>query len=172
MEQANVGVPVPEGSAVVASPSAGNVEKMSDRARRWWDMTPKTVKIGVLVVLVLLVVVLIAWFADRSRRETLKTSMPMAHRLIKEASRWGMTSEQDESPYLALIHANYAVAYARAAREAAPETDIAKKLHVDLSELVSQLSDVQEKAVRRLSRVCPDAVPDMGPISVATGWMG
>jgi hypothetical protein len=152
-------------------PAAPKPNSFVDKAKGAWNSTSNATKIGVLVILVVLVVAIVAWFADRGRRENLKTTLPMAEKLIRVSSKWGVASAQDQSPLLALEHANYAVAYARAAREVASEADIAKKLHVDLPELIAELTEVQDRAVRKMSRACPSLVPDVGPVSVATGWI-
>lgn len=155
------------GSQTGAAPNKGFVDKIKGT----WNSIPQAAKIVVLVVLVLSVIGVVAWLADRGRRENLKTTLPLAEKLVRVSSKWGVASAQDSSPLLALEHANYALAYARAAREIASEADIAKKLRVDLSELIVELTEVQDRAVRKFSRACPDLVPDVGPVSVATGWI-
>lgn len=163
--------PAENPTSTKAATASMNAAAWKENAKKCIDKVPPAAKIGFVVVLVLLVCGLVAYFVGKAQTSHTKKNLPLVQRLIREASRWGTSSAQDSSPLVSLMHANYALAYARAARELMSETEIARMLRIDLSELIHYLTAQQEKAVQKCSRVCPELIPDAGPISVASGWI-
>ena len=76
--------------------------------------------------------------------------------LIRQASRWSVASQQDESPMIALLHANYAVGFLWALQDIATERDIERVLgRGKLSTFRKKIVTIQDKATQAVSSACP-----------------
>ncbi len=92
-------------------------------------------------------------------RRTLET-------LIRQAARWSTAATQDEHPFIAVLHANYGVAYALALRQVASDQEIMAKTGVDPWELEHKVIAIQDDAALDLSRKCPELSRRLGPLAV------
>lgn len=85
--------------------------------------------------------------------------------LVKQAARWSTAALQDDHPFIAVLHANYGVAYALALRQIAPDREIIVATGVDPFVLERKVIKVQEKAALALSRECPELSESLGPLA-------
>lgn len=81
--------------------------------------------------------------------------------LVRQTSRWSVASEQDESPLISLLHANYGVAYASIMRDIATDDEIKSISGIDIRDFQQKISDIQDKATRKVSDACPSFVGNM-----------
>ena len=58
--------------------------------------------------------------------------------MIRQTSRWAVASEQDKSPMISVLHANYAVGYLQALQDIASEKEINKYLDFGGTKLFGQ----------------------------------
>jgi hypothetical protein len=79
--------------------------------------------------------------------------------LIRQTARWAIASEQDESPMVAVLHANYAVGYLQALQDIYTENDINK--FIDLQDFKYKLYKIQDDAVKKVVNICPEYVGDI-----------
>ena len=86
--------------------------------------------------------------------------------LIRQAARWSTAATQDEHPFIAVLHANYGVAYALALRQLASDQEIVAKTGVNPWELEHQVIAIQDDAALELSRKCPELSKRLGPLAV------
>lgn len=133
---------------------------------------PFSIKLAIGVALIFaLCIVLTKCYAEWRKAKTHR-DIAIVQRLIKDAGQSGTKSKQDSSALVALRHADYAVAYAKAARHIMSDADIARHLRIDLSELIYMLTDRQEKAMQQCIHLCPALQPEDGAVAVTSGWLG
>lgn len=73
--------------------------------------------------------------------------------LIRQTARWTVASQQDTSPMIALLHANYAAGYLQALELITTEQEIN---HItNLQKLRTFVYDTQDRAARNVMDSCP-----------------
>ena len=75
--------------------------------------------------------------------------------LLRQTARWSAASSQDESPIVALLHANYGAGYLWALKDIATGNEIKKATGVDISEFEKKIVSIQDKATKKVSGLCP-----------------
>ena len=75
--------------------------------------------------------------------------------LVRQCSRWAVAAQQDTSPMVALLHANYATGYLWALRDIATDKDIQSIASINILEFQKQITDVQDKCTKLVSKTCP-----------------
>lgn len=81
------------------------------------------------------------------------------NKLIRQTSRWAIAAEQDNNPYVANLHATYALGYLMALREIYDDETIKNLTHIDIRKLDREVTRIMDDAVQKLLTVCPDAQP-------------
>ncbi|MDD4931435.1 MAG: hypothetical protein PHG66_04820 [Candidatus Colwellbacteria bacterium] len=81
--------------------------------------------------------------------------------LVRQTARWSVASDQDESPLISLLHANYGVAYASIMRDIATDEEIKSIAGIDIIDFQRKISDIQDKATRKVADICPLFVGNM-----------
>lgn len=81
------------------------------------------------------------------------------NKLIRQTSRWAIAAEQDTNPYVANLHATYALGYLMALREIYDDETIKNLTHIDIRKLDREVTRIMDDAVQKLLTVCPDAQP-------------
>ena len=79
--------------------------------------------------------------------------------LVRQSARWTIASEQDENPYIAMLHANYGAGYIFALRSIATDAQIKNATNLDVVKLEREILKVQDNSFVKLARVCPDGQP-------------
>ena len=85
----------------------------------------------------------------------MKTSLEI---LVRQAARWAVAADQDESPMIALLHANYAAGYLWALQDIATPAEVTLYTGVDSHQLKKEIIAIQDKCTQRLARLCPDFI--------------
>ncbi len=106
-----------------------------------------------IVVLLAIVSVLSRWAANDKRRHTTHSAHAL-RQLVDQAIKWWQRSRQDTDPVLRTMHANYAVAYASAARELGSEDEI-RQLGLHYEPLTRKILDAQGDSIKHLALLCP-----------------
>ena len=75
--------------------------------------------------------------------------------LLRQTARWSAASSQDESPIVALLHANYGAGYLWALKDIATGNEIKKATGVEISEFEKKIVGIQDKATKKVSGLCP-----------------
>ena len=95
-------------------------------------------------------------WSDDFKTKSIKT-------LLRQCSRWAVAAEQDESPLISLLHANYAAGYLWALKDIATEEEIKSVSSVDIQEFEKKITDVQDKSTKAVTAVCPDFIGNSDP---------
>ena len=90
--------------------------------------------------------------------------------LVRYATQWATTSQQDENPLLSLTHINYALSYAYVARKLVPSKEVERIVNVNLDELIFLLEEEQLIAIQKIHAQCPSLQPN-GVFAANTGWL-
>jgi hypothetical protein len=73
---------------------------------------------------------------------------------------------QDDHPFIAVLHANYGVAYILALRQIASDAQVIRETGIDPWKLERKVVKVQENAALALSLECPELAEELGPLAV------
>lgn len=73
--------------------------------------------------------------------------------IVRQTARWAGASQQDKSPMISLLHANYAAGYLQALELIATENEINEVMN--LQKLRVKVYGSQDAAARRVMSVCP-----------------
>ena len=86
---------------------------------------------------------------------------------IIQASRWGIASLSDQSPFIANLHANYAVGYLIALRAFASDQQIKEASGVDIIQFEREITNAQRRAAQKLGKACPNVIGVNSPLLVS-----
>ena len=75
--------------------------------------------------------------------------------LLRQSSRWAIAADQDVSPLIALLHANYGAAYLWALLQVASEEQINNSVNIDLQKFKKEISAIQDAATQKATKACP-----------------
>ena len=76
--------------------------------------------------------------------------------LVRQAARWATTAQQDTSPYLSVMHSNYATGYLMSLKDIARPVDIHRVTGIDFPTFEKHILNVQEMVNTRLKEKVPD----------------
>lgn len=79
--------------------------------------------------------------------------------LLRQTSRWAVASEQDKSPMISVLHANYAIGYLQALQDIATEKEINQ--YVNFPRFKEILYKIQDNAVKKVVSSCPEYTGDL-----------
>lgn len=96
---------------------------------------------------------LVLFFLFRSRQHKCQHQQDIIHALVRQLARWTIASQQDQSPMIALLHANYGAGYLQALELIATENDINKV--TNLQDLRTKVYTTQDKAAQQVMTTCP-----------------
>lgn len=90
--------------------------------------------------------------------------------LVRQTARWAVASQQDTSPMVALLHANYAAGYLQALELIARESEI-NRFH-DLMFLRKKVYETQDRAVQKALSACPAYAGEVADKELASLGVG
>jgi hypothetical protein len=79
-------------------------------------------------------------------------------KLVRQSARYAVAAQQDESPVIAILHANYAAAYFYALKDIASESQIHNATGIDVKKFKEHVTNVQDMVTRKTSEKCPEFV--------------
>jgi hypothetical protein len=82
-------------------------------------------------------------------------------KLVKQSAKWATTAQQDESPLLATLHANYAVGYLWALKDLYDTEEISKKAGVNITQFEEHILNVQDMVTKKVIKKCPEFEGDV-----------
>ena len=80
--------------------------------------------------------------------------------LVRQASRWSTAAEQDESPLIAVLHANYGAGYLWALKDIATDYQIEKATGINLLKFENEIMKIQDDATKKMASICKDYAPE------------
>ena len=82
-------------------------------------------------------------------------------KLVKQSAKWATTAQQDESPLLATLHANYAVGYLWALKDLYGTDEISKTAGVNITQFEEHILNVQDMVTKKVIKRCPEFEGDV-----------
>ena len=76
--------------------------------------------------------------------------------LVKQAAKWATTAQQDTSPYLSVMHSNYATGYLMSLKDIASPQQIHSVTGIDFVTFEKHILNVQEIVNTRLQEKVPE----------------
>jgi hypothetical protein len=77
-------------------------------------------------------------------------------KLVRQSARYATAAQQDKSPMIALLHANYAAAYLYALKDIATESQIHNVTGIDVKKFKEHVVNVQDMVTTKTSETCPE----------------
>ena len=82
-------------------------------------------------------------------------------KLVRQSARYAVAAQQDASPVIAVLHANYAAAYFYALKDIASESQIHTATGIDVKKFKEHVTNVQDMVTRKTSEKCPEFVGEV-----------
>ena len=82
-------------------------------------------------------------------------------KLIRQSARYATAAQQDKSPVIAVLHANYATAYLYAVKDIANESQIHNATGIDVKKFKEHVTNVQDMVTKKTSEECPNFAGDV-----------
>lgn len=95
------------------------------------------------IMIFLIIFYITSYNYDCNKKEIIKT-------LARQAARWSTAAEQDNNPYIALLHANYGAGYLWALKDIATDNEIEEVLNIDVLKFRDDITTIQDNVSRRI----------------------
>mgnify|MGYP000014685027 CR=1 FL=1 len=82
-------------------------------------------------------------------------------KLVRQSARYAVAAQQDASPVIAVLHANYAAAYFYALKDIASESQIHNATGIDVKKFKEHVTNVQDMVTKKTSEKCPEFVGEV-----------
>jgi hypothetical protein len=82
-------------------------------------------------------------------------------KLVRQSARYATAAQQDASPVIAVLHANYAAAYIYALKDIATDSQIHNATGIDVKKFKEHVMNVQDMVTRKTSEKCPEFVGEV-----------
>ena len=106
----------------------------------------------------LLAAALLFFIFIRSSNGTSKTNI---EKLARQAARFATAAQQDESPLVSVLHANYSAGYLWALKDIATPKQIHNATGVDIQKFEEHISNVQDMVTKKTLKKCPEFAGDV-----------
>lgn len=80
-------------------------------------------------------------------------------KLVRQAARWSTAAIQDESPMIAVLHANYGAGYLWSLKDIATDSDIESATGINIKRFENEIIKAQDYATKKMIGVCPKFAP-------------
>ena len=87
--------------------------------------------------------------------------VPPIKKLVQQSAKWATMAQQDESPIIAVLHANYAVGYLWAVKDIAGSSEISRQSGVDIKQFEEHIFNVQSMVTKKILKKCPELSGDI-----------
>jgi len=77
-------------------------------------------------------------------------------KLLRQSARFATAAQQDESPIIATLHANYAAGYLWALKDIATPKQIHQNTGVELKQFEEHILNVQDMISKKVVQKCPE----------------
>lgn len=124
-----------------------------------WSTIPQIKWALIVTGIVILVAGMSKWSGHNGPRYS-RGFMQQVENLVNQATKWHLTAKQDQNPMVAMMHADFALAYITAARKLLPDHDIERITSVKVAELQTFLESDQQQAMERILYTCPYLKPE------------
>ena len=80
-------------------------------------------------------------------------------KLVRQAARWSTAAIQDESPMIAVLHANYGAGYLWSLKDIATDSEIESATGIDVKKFEKEIVMAQDYATKKMIGICPKFAP-------------
>lgn len=77
-------------------------------------------------------------------------------KLLRQSARYATAAQQDESPIIATLHANYAAGYLWALKDVATPKQVNQNTGVDLKTFEEHILNIQDMVSKKVVQKCPE----------------
>ena len=77
-------------------------------------------------------------------------------KLIRQSARYATAAQQDKSPVIAVLHANYAAAYLYAVNDISSNSQIHNATGIDVKKFSEHVTNVQDMVTKKTTETCPE----------------
>ena len=81
--------------------------------------------------------------------------------LVRQCSRWAAAAEQDKSPIINLLHANYGAGFLWALKDIYTDQEIQQAANINILEFEKKIIHIQDKSTKIVSKNCPQFYKDL-----------
>jgi len=92
-------------------------------------------------------------YANNSTTDNVKASI--IKKLSRQASRWTIASQQDQSPMIAVLHANYGAGYLWALKDISNANEIFRATGINIDKFENKILQIQDISTRKAVLDCP-----------------
>lgn len=110
--------------------------------------------IGLFSMFIINQIVIKCWISN----DTKKFHNKIINKLVRQTARWATAASQDDNPVIAILHANYSAGYLWALKDIATNNEIENTAKIDMNKFEENIVNTQDKANKKLIRLCPDFV--------------
>lgn len=118
----------------------------------------KNIIIGVLIGFILMYIInqilSKCWISNNTK----KFHNKLINKLVRQTARWATAASQDDNPVIEVLHANYAAGYLWALKDIATNKDIENATKIDMNKFQKNVVDIQDKANKKLVKLCPNFI--------------
>lgn len=118
----------------------------------------KNIIIGVLIGFILMYIInqilSKCWISNNTK----KFHNELINKLVRQTARWATAASQDDNPVIEVLHANYAAGYLWALKDIATNKDIENATKIDMNKFQKNVVDIQDKANKKLVKLCPNFI--------------
>ena len=79
-------------------------------------------------------------------------------KLVRQSARYATAAQQDRSPVIAVLHANYAAAYLYALKDVYTDSQIHNATGIDVRKFTQHVVNVQDSVTKKTTESCPEFV--------------
>ena len=106
---------------------------------------------------IIIISILLIFALFLGSRSTIKNDKKsIIDKMIRQSARYATAAEQDESPVVAVLHANYSAAYFYALTEIASHDEIHAATGIDVKKFREHMIRVQDDPTRKIIDACPE----------------
>ena len=80
----------------------------------------------------------------------------MISKIMRGSARWSLASKQDNSPLVAVLHANYGCAYLWALKDVFNDYEIKSGTGIDVIDFQNRITNIQDFATQKMVKLCPE----------------
>ena len=77
-------------------------------------------------------------------------------KIMRGSARWALAGKQDNSPLVAVLHANYGCAYLWALKDIFNDYEIKSATGIDVIDFQNRITNIQDFATQRMVKLCPN----------------
>lgn len=108
--------------------------------------------------LYLLAALLLFVFFIRSSNGSSKSNL---EKLVRQSARYATAAQQDQSPLVSVLHANYSAGYLGALKDIATPKQIHNATGVDIQKFEEHISNIQDMVTKKTLKKCPEFAGDV-----------